>query len=99
MVDTAPRDLTFFLCFGGFLGGLIIVVVTGALMRNWARDNDDQLDPDQFAALPVIGSALLLISSVVRYVQLRKARALPLALGCLAGAAMTGISAYVLDVR
>lgn len=98
-MNAAPRDLTFFLCFGGFLGGLIIVVITGALMRNWVQENDDAFDPDTFQVVPVIGGVLLLFWSFGRYVQLRRWRSLPLALACLGGAAMTGIAAYVLEVR
>ncbi len=98
-MNPAPRDLTFFLCIGGFFAGLIIVVVTVALMRNWVQENDHAFDPDTFQAVPVIGGLLLLLWSFGRYVQLRRWRSLPLALACLGGAAMTGIASYVLEVR
>lgn len=97
--ETAPRDLTFFLCFAGFLGGLVAVVVTGALMRNWVQDNDDELDPDVFSAVPWIGDVLLLFYSVGRYVKCRKGRAVPLVLACLLGALAAAASTLILELR
>lgn len=97
--EVAPRDTTFFLCFAGFLGGLLVVVVAGALMRNWVQDNDDELDPDVFSEIPWIGGVLLLFYAFGRYAKLRRAAALPLVLTLLAGALVAGASALVLELR
>jgi len=97
--EAAPRDATFFVCFFGFLAGLILIVVTGALMRNWVRDNDDAFDPDSFAAVPVIGDVLLLFWSWGRYVQLRGMRGAIVPLLCLMGVVAAGGAAWVLEAR
>jgi len=99
MEASAPRDAVFYVCFFGFLAGLVLVVVTGALMRNWVRDNDDDFDPDTWDAVPFIGGVLLLFWSFGRYVQLRRMRGAVLALLCIMGAVAAGGAAWVLEAR
>lgn len=98
-MEEAPRDALFFVLFSGFLGGLILAVVTGALIRNVVQDLGR--DYDWLWHIPVIGGPLGMALNLRAFWKRRARRGIGLTLLALhiLGWAITALSAIGFELR